>query len=118
MEAGQSMVYGSNRMGCSIVGLLQPIHLPPHLPHSLLVLLMRLPLGCCVSAVCTAAEHCPPMTLPDGTQLPASACTKDSIWPTDDEKLTGGEGSSLTHGAKHAWQRWYTCKMQLATGIS
>lgn len=42
-----------------------------------------------VFAVCTAAEHCPPLQLPDGTSIPASGCAKDSITPSPDEESTG-----------------------------
>ncbi|EFJ49894.1 hypothetical protein VOLCADRAFT_104135 [Volvox carteri f. nagariensis] len=40
-------------------------------------------------SACQTAEVCPPQPMPDGSMLPAAACTSDSVVPTDEEALYG-----------------------------
>jgi hypothetical protein len=71
-------------------------------------------------AVCTAAQHCPPRTLPDGRSVPASSCTSDSIAPTPDEKFAGDNLNlqmSWGAGANFLWyprdpSAWQTKRFQ------
>lgn len=68
---------------------------------------------CALPAVCTATSSCPPMTLPDGTVIPASGCTSDSITPVLNE-FSAGKSLSCTCGGDDASTE-YICAQQPGT---
>ena len=43
----------------------------------------------CHDAVCTKTEACPAQPMPDGSMLPAAACTSDTLLPSDEEAFVG-----------------------------
>ncbi|MEW5319764.1 MAG: hypothetical protein WDW38_010894 [Sanguina aurantia] len=64
-------------------------------------------------SLCTATSSCPPMTLPDGTVIPASGCTSHSITPVLNE-FAVGKSLSCTCGGDDASTE-YICAQQPGT---